>query len=104
MLRTREGLTTTQETTVDSNNHRLRGRMFNGQNVARAYTVGNNVERRGYAGVLPYCNKCKMHHEGSCMAKCGNCKRVGHMTRDCIAAVAAPTQRAPVRDQTGNTY
>ncbi|GJX12655.1 putative reverse transcriptase domain-containing protein [Tanacetum coccineum] len=60
-------------------------------------------KRRGYAGVLPYCNKCKMHHKGSCMAKCGNCKRVGHMTRDCKAAVAAPTQRAPVRDQTGNT-
>ncbi|GKG39529.1 hypothetical protein Tco_0463674, partial [Tanacetum coccineum] len=28
----------------------------NGQNVARAYTAGNN-ERRGYAGPLPYCNK-----------------------------------------------
>ncbi|GKC76155.1 putative reverse transcriptase domain-containing protein [Tanacetum coccineum] len=27
-----------------------------GQNVARAYTFGNN-ERRGYAGPLPYCNK-----------------------------------------------
>ncbi|GJV31255.1 putative reverse transcriptase domain-containing protein [Tanacetum coccineum] len=29
---------------------------FGGQNVARAYTFGNN-ERRGYAGPLPYCNK-----------------------------------------------
>nr|GEW72304.1 putative reverse transcriptase domain-containing protein [Tanacetum cinerariifolium] len=36
----------------------------NGQNVARAYTVGNNVERKGYAGALSYCNKCIMHHEG----------------------------------------
>ncbi|GJW96540.1 putative reverse transcriptase domain-containing protein [Tanacetum coccineum] len=35
-----------------------------GQNVVRAYTVGNNVERKGYVGVLPYCNKCRMHHEG----------------------------------------
>nr|GEU74857.1 reverse transcriptase domain-containing protein [Tanacetum cinerariifolium] len=26
----------------------------NGHNVARVYTVGNNVERRGYAGTLPY--------------------------------------------------
>ncbi|GJW83935.1 putative reverse transcriptase domain-containing protein [Tanacetum coccineum] len=40
-----------------------------GQNVARAYTVRNNVERKGYAGVLPYYSKCRMHHEGSCMAK-----------------------------------
>ncbi|GJY56521.1 hypothetical protein Tco_0455636 [Tanacetum coccineum] len=29
----------------------------NGQNVARAYTVKNNVKRKGYAGVLLYCNK-----------------------------------------------
>nr|GEZ05662.1 putative reverse transcriptase domain-containing protein [Tanacetum cinerariifolium] len=35
-----------------------------GQNVARAYTVGNNI-KRGYAGPLPYCNKCMLHHKGS---------------------------------------
>nr|GEX42569.1 reverse transcriptase domain-containing protein [Tanacetum cinerariifolium]GEX46202.1 reverse transcriptase domain-containing protein [Tanacetum cinerariifolium] len=34
----------------------------NGQNVARAYTVGNNVKRKAYAGNFPYCNKCIMHH------------------------------------------
>ncbi|GJW74850.1 reverse transcriptase domain-containing protein [Tanacetum coccineum] len=70
----------------------------NGQNVARAYTVKNNVERRGYVGALPYFNKCRMHHEGLCTVKCGNCKRVGHMTRDCKAAVAATTQRALIRN------
>ncbi|GJZ28413.1 hypothetical protein Tco_0573060 [Tanacetum coccineum] len=58
----------------------------------------NNVERKAYVGTLPYCNKCKMHHEGPCMVKCGNCKRVGHMTRDYKAAVAATVQRAPVRN------
>nr|GEW58243.1 reverse transcriptase domain-containing protein [Tanacetum cinerariifolium] len=47
----------------------------NGHNIARAYMVGNNVERKGYAGALPYCNKCKMHHEGPCTVKCGNYKR-----------------------------
>ncbi|GKG15352.1 hypothetical protein Tco_0357675, partial [Tanacetum coccineum] len=26
----------------------------NGQNMARAYTVGNNVERKAYVGNLPY--------------------------------------------------
>ncbi|GJX37366.1 hypothetical protein Tco_0250669 [Tanacetum coccineum] len=37
-----------------------------GQNVARAYTAGNN-EKRGYVGPLPYSdNKCKLHHEGPC--------------------------------------
>ncbi|GJU36065.1 putative reverse transcriptase domain-containing protein [Tanacetum coccineum] len=71
-----------------------------GQNVARAYTAGNN-ERRGYAGPLPYCNKCRMHHEGLCTMRCGNCKKVGHQTRDCRAAIAPNTQRAPVGNQQG---
>ncbi|GKA02952.1 putative reverse transcriptase domain-containing protein [Tanacetum coccineum] len=35
------------------------------QNVARAYTAGNN-EKKGYVGSLPYCNKCKLHHAGPC--------------------------------------
>ncbi|GJU82254.1 putative reverse transcriptase domain-containing protein [Tanacetum coccineum] len=53
-----------------------------GQNVARAYTVGNN-ERRGYAGPLPYCNKCRMHHEGLCTMRYGNCKKNrGNQTRN----------------------
>ncbi|GJZ13065.1 putative reverse transcriptase domain-containing protein [Tanacetum coccineum] len=44
----------------------------------------------------------RMHHEGSCTVKYGNCKRVGHMTRDCKAVVAATAQRALVGNQTGN--
>nr|GEU64792.1 reverse transcriptase domain-containing protein [Tanacetum cinerariifolium] len=74
----------------------------NGQNVARAYTVENNVERRGCVKALPYCNKCILHHEGSCTVKCGNYKRVGHMTKDCRTAVATTPRRAPVGNQTGN--
>ncbi|GJR16022.1 reverse transcriptase domain-containing protein [Tanacetum coccineum] len=69
------------------------------QSVARAYTDGNN-EKWGYAGPLPYCNKCKLHHEGPYTMKCGKCNKVGHMTRDCMNAVATTaTQRAPVVNQ-----
>ncbi|GJR03596.1 putative reverse transcriptase domain-containing protein [Tanacetum coccineum] len=66
-----------------------------GQNVARAYMVGSNKKRR-YARSLPYCNKCTLHYEGQCTVKCNNCKKVGHMARDCKAAVATPALRAPV--------
>ncbi|GJU12497.1 putative reverse transcriptase domain-containing protein [Tanacetum coccineum] len=72
-----------------------------GQNVARAYTAGNN-ERKGYAGPLPYCNKCRIHHKGLYTIRCGNCKKVGHQTRDCRATIAPNTQRAPVGNQQGN--
>ncbi|GJY40376.1 putative reverse transcriptase domain-containing protein [Tanacetum coccineum] len=68
--------------------------------MARAYTDGNN-ERKGYAGSLPYCNKYRLHHEGLCIMRCGNCKKVGHQTRDCRAANAPNTQRAPVGNQQG---
>ncbi|GKB73822.1 putative reverse transcriptase domain-containing protein [Tanacetum coccineum] len=62
-----------------------------GQNVARAYMVGNN-EKNGYEGTLPFCNKCKLHHEGQCTAKCHNYKRIGHLARDCRYVVNVPTQ------------
>ncbi|GJT50522.1 reverse transcriptase domain-containing protein [Tanacetum coccineum] len=75
-----------------------------GQSVARAYTTGNN-EKRGYAGPLPYCNKCKLHHEGPCTMKYRKYNKVGHMTRDCMNTVAATaTQRAPVVNPRVSTY
>ncbi|GJY86759.1 putative reverse transcriptase domain-containing protein [Tanacetum coccineum] len=64
-----------------------------------AIRVANNLmdqKLKGYA-IKNAKNKRRMHHEGSCMARCGNCKKVGHMTRDCRTAVAATPQRAPNR-------
>ncbi|GKE85152.1 hypothetical protein Tco_1558894, partial [Tanacetum coccineum] len=50
--------------------------------VAQAVTVGNSEKRR-YAGSAPYCNKCRLHHEGPCTVKCTNRKKVGHMAKEC---------------------
>ncbi|GJZ28457.1 putative reverse transcriptase domain-containing protein, partial [Tanacetum coccineum] len=69
-----------------------------GQNVARAYMAGNN-EKNGYEGTLPFCNKCKLHHEGQCTVKCRNCKRIGHLARDYRSVVTVPTQRTPGPNQ-----
>ncbi|GKD39616.1 putative reverse transcriptase domain-containing protein [Tanacetum coccineum] len=74
-----------------------------GQNVARAYTARNN-EKKGYVGSLPYCNKCKLHHAGSCTARCRNYKRVGHITRNCTTIVTLNTQRASVGNQPGIVF
>ncbi|GJU27540.1 putative reverse transcriptase domain-containing protein [Tanacetum coccineum] len=51
-------------------------------NPARLQDAIRNNERRGYDGPLPYCNKCRLHHEGLCTMRCGNCKKVGHQTRE----------------------
>ncbi|GKC35403.1 reverse transcriptase domain-containing protein [Tanacetum coccineum] len=60
--------------------------------VAIAYTAGSG-ERKEYAGTLPLCNMCKFHHNGQCTIKCANCKRVGHLTRDCWSPAATKNQR-----------
>ncbi|GJT31708.1 reverse transcriptase domain-containing protein [Tanacetum coccineum] len=46
-----------------------------GQNVARAYTAGNN-KRKPYNGPLPLRDKCKLHHEGLTLQ--------GHYRSDCL--------------------
>ncbi|GJX47575.1 putative reverse transcriptase domain-containing protein [Tanacetum coccineum] len=53
------------------------------QNTGQAYTAGNS-DRKPYAGPKPLCSKCNYNHEaGPCPPRCNNCKRVGHLTRDC---------------------
>ncbi|GKA62793.1 putative reverse transcriptase domain-containing protein [Tanacetum coccineum] len=71
------------------------------QGVAIAYTVGPG-ERKEYAGTLPLCNKCKFHHNGQCTVKCANCKRVGHLTRDCRSPAATNNQRNLTCYECGN--
>ncbi|GJV55664.1 putative reverse transcriptase domain-containing protein [Tanacetum coccineum] len=67
----------------------------NANNKKKAYTIEANG-KKAYAGNLPHCNKCKLHHVRPCTLKCSKCKRVGHMTRDCRASVAAMKERANV--------
>ncbi|GJS05285.1 putative reverse transcriptase domain-containing protein [Tanacetum coccineum] len=52
--------------------------LFKRHNVARAYTAGPG-ERKVYAGKLPLCNRCKLHHNGQCTVRCTNCKNIGHL-------------------------
>ncbi|GKE33289.1 putative reverse transcriptase domain-containing protein [Tanacetum coccineum] len=40
-------------------------------------------EKKPYGGSKPLCPKYNYHHNGHCAPKCTNCKRTGHLTRDC---------------------
>ncbi|GJY47449.1 reverse transcriptase domain-containing protein [Tanacetum coccineum] len=71
------------------------------QGVAIAYTVGPG-ERKEYDGTLLLCNKYKFHHNGQYTVKCKNCKRVGHLTRDCRSPTATNNQRNSTCYECGN--
>ncbi|GJS66944.1 putative reverse transcriptase domain-containing protein [Tanacetum coccineum] len=62
--------------------------------------MASNNEKKPYNGPLPFCNKCKLHHEGPCTVRCGKCNKVGHLTRDCKVTISTTsTQRGQVVNQ-----
>nr|GEW21460.1 hypothetical protein [Tanacetum cinerariifolium] len=87
----------------------LMDKMLNGyanirvQNVARAYTAGNN-EKRDYGCTFPYCNRCKLHHKGQCTVRCHNYRRIGHLARDCRSDMAVTTQGTPGSNQKARVF
>ncbi|GJX29986.1 putative reverse transcriptase domain-containing protein [Tanacetum coccineum] len=87
----------------NSRNNQNQQQPFKRQNVARSYTAGPR-EKKVYEGSKPLCPKCNYHHDGKCAPKCNNCKKVGHLARDCRSpAATANNQRAPMGNQKGVT-
>ncbi|GJT53977.1 reverse transcriptase domain-containing protein [Tanacetum coccineum] len=53
------------------------------QEAAKVY-VAAPAKGRGYAGNLPWCNRCKAHHQpGPCPPRCGKCHKLGHQEGEC---------------------
>ncbi|GKC68861.1 reverse transcriptase domain-containing protein [Tanacetum coccineum] len=69
-----------------------------GHKMSRAHAVRPN-NKKVYAGKLPHYNRCKYHHTGPCTVKCGNCKRIGHQTKDCRSLATATNQWTLVENQ-----
>ncbi|GJW29003.1 putative reverse transcriptase domain-containing protein [Tanacetum coccineum] len=71
----------------NNNNNRNRNNNHHQQQNRRPETVrayaaapaGGKI----YAGNLPKCNRCNLHHHGLCPQKCQRCQRLGHIEKDC---------------------
>nr|GEX78691.1 RNA-directed DNA polymerase, eukaryota [Tanacetum cinerariifolium] len=87
----------------DDNNNQAQQQPLRKQGVAIAYIAGPG-ERKEYVGTLPFCNKCKFYHNGQYTLKCVNCKRVGHLTRDCRSPATTNNYRNPNCYECGNQW
>ncbi|GJS78186.1 putative reverse transcriptase domain-containing protein [Tanacetum coccineum] len=63
----------------NNNQHHQQNRR---QETARAYAAAP-AEGKVYAGTLPKCNRCNLHHNGQCPSKCQRCQKLGHQEMDC---------------------
>ncbi|GKE74968.1 putative reverse transcriptase domain-containing protein [Tanacetum coccineum] len=79
----------------NNNNHQQQNRR---QETARAYAAAP-AEGRVYAGTLPKCNQCNLHHHGPCPPRCRKCQRIGHMEKDC-RAILPGAGTIPLQDMT----
>ncbi|GJT64645.1 putative reverse transcriptase domain-containing protein [Tanacetum coccineum] len=51
-------------------------------NTGRAYAAGNG-DKKQYEGTKTLCPKCNFNHYGPCIPTCNNCKKLGHLAKDC---------------------
>nr|GEY34830.1 hypothetical protein [Tanacetum cinerariifolium] len=83
------------------NNNQDQQQLLKKQNVVQAYEVGFR-EKKLYGGSKPLCPKCNYHQNGECAPKCTNCKKVGHLTKDCWNPTNANNQRTITCYECGN--
>ncbi|GJR46469.1 retrovirus-related pol polyprotein from transposon TNT 1-94 [Tanacetum coccineum] len=83
------------------NNNQAQQQLLKKQNVVQAYVVGTG-ENKPYGRSKPLCPKCNYHHDGECAPKCTNCKKVGHLTKDCWHPINANNQRTITCYECGN--
>ncbi|GJV89756.1 putative reverse transcriptase domain-containing protein [Tanacetum coccineum] len=71
------------------------------QNTGRAYAAGNG-DRKPYEGTKPRCPKCNFNHHGPCTPKCTNCKKLGHLAKDCRSRPATANNNNNNRNNNNN--
>nr|GEX66370.1 hypothetical protein [Tanacetum cinerariifolium] len=64
----------------NNDNHNYHHQQNKRQEAIRAYAV-NPTKNSWYAGNLPMCRRCRLHHTESCSVVCQVCNIVGHPTK-----------------------
>nr|GEV96703.1 hypothetical protein [Tanacetum cinerariifolium] len=59
-------------------------------------------DKNPYGGTKPLCPKCNYHHNGPCAPKCTNCKKIGHLARDCKGRPAATNNNTNNQNNNNN--
>ncbi|GKE37583.1 putative reverse transcriptase domain-containing protein, partial [Tanacetum coccineum] len=72
------------------------------QNTGRAYAAGTG-DKKPYEGTKPLCPKCNFNHYGPCIPTCNNCKKLGHLAKDCRSRPATANNNNN-NNTTGKTY
>nr|GEY93284.1 hypothetical protein [Tanacetum cinerariifolium]GEZ99848.1 hypothetical protein [Tanacetum cinerariifolium] len=85
---------------LDDNNQ-AQQQLLKKQNMVQAYAVGTR-EKKPYGGSKPLCTKCNYHHNGECASKFTNCKKVGHLKKDCWHPTNTNNQRTITCYECGN--
>ncbi|GJX96034.1 putative reverse transcriptase domain-containing protein [Tanacetum coccineum] len=62
-----------------------------------------NGEIKKKKGSKPLCPKCNYHHDVECAPKCTNCKKVGHLTKDCWRPINGNKQRTIIAYECGES-
>nr|GEZ85761.1 hypothetical protein [Tanacetum cinerariifolium] len=83
------------------NNNQAQQQLIKKQKVVQAYAVETG-EQKPYEGSKPLYPKCNYHHDGECAPKCTNCKKFGHLTKDCWYPINANNQRTITCYEYGN--
>ncbi|GJW16852.1 putative reverse transcriptase domain-containing protein [Tanacetum coccineum] len=71
------------------------------QNTGRAYAAGNG-DKKPYEGTKPRCPKCNFNHYGPCIPTCTNCKKLGHLAKDCRSRPATANNNNNNRNNNNN--
>nr|GEU79192.1 hypothetical protein [Tanacetum cinerariifolium] len=84
-----------------SRNNQHQQQPFKRNNVTRAYTDGPRY-KKPFGGTKPLCPKCNYHHDGPYAPKCTNCKKIGHLARDCKGRPAATNNNTTTKNNNPN--